>query len=185
MPKKLAWILLILWLALPRGASAGDLEEFAYIGSQDNSIRVTDLDTGANFRINSVYEPERIFTTPDKRLVYVLMSRRYGGLVPIDATTHQVRSPSSLYSRHVTTMAFSPDSQRGYVGLHNSYQTWISGQCAYGGGLRTISTATNQEIGCQDFGERGPGFLSEVNLTKWSYPRRGTSSTSPTILPIS
>jgi DNA-binding beta-propeller fold protein YncE len=160
MQKKLASIFLFFLITAPQIINASYLEEFAYIGSQDHSIRVTDLENGNNFKINNVYAPVKIYVTPNSKYAYSLTSTTYGGLHPIDITTHQLRSSTRLYSRHVTTVEFSPDSQRAYVGAHNSYQFGAGGQCQYGGGLRTLNTETNQEIGCQNFGDLGPRYIS-------------------------
>jgi YVTN family beta-propeller protein len=146
--------------------------KYIYVGNQpypNNNISVVDVETNTILKtIPNIYNSKTIHVSSDG-LQALVLSTNYGGrrVAVIDTSTHQVVNPS--LDTGVRGIAFSPESDKVFLGTHNSNQAWLGGDCRYGGGLQIYDSMTFEHTACFGTGAQGPYVASVRPDGKYAY----------------
>jgi len=155
--------------------------KYIYVGNPNypnNNISVVDVETNTILKtIPNIFKSETIHVSPDG-LQALVLSTNYAStrVAVIDTSTHQVVNPS--LDTGVRSIAFSPESDKVFLGTHNSFQAWVGGQCRYGGGLQIYDSITFEHTACFDTGGQGPYVASVRPDGKYVYTVSYYSRTS-------
>lgn len=146
--------------------------KYIYVGNPNypnNNISVVDVETNTILKtIPNISKSKTIYVSPDG-LQALVLSTNYASrrVAVIDTSTHQVVNPS--LDDGVRGIAFSPESDKLFLGTHNSFQAWLGGQCRYGGGLQIYDSMTFEHTACIGTQEQGPYVASVRPDGKYAY----------------
>ena len=146
--------------------------KYIYVGNQpypNNNISVVDVETNTILKtIPGISKSKTIHVSPDG-LQALVLSTNYASrrVAVIDTFTRQVVNPS--LDDGVRGVAFSPESDKVFLGTHNGFQAWLGGQCRYGGGLQIYDSMTFEHTACIDTQEQGPYVASVRPDGKYAY----------------